>query len=136
MSIFQLFYVSEAAEPHDRDAVREILQASRRNNWRLDITGCLLVSGRYYGQVLEGSKPAVAALAARISTDPRHGRVRVLSETESSTRRYNDWSMAHMYDLSLEDELAALLLGDGQPASARVAAILAKMQPDTVMGSL
>lgn len=135
MSVFRLFYVSAAAMPNGSDDVPSILSVSRRNNWRLDVTGCLLFSGSYFGQVLEGSKPVVEALAARIAADPRHGRVRVLSESSSSTRHYNDWSMGYLHDMSLEDELARLLT-DERPDPARLIKALARMRPDTVMGAL
>lgn len=135
MSVFRLFYVSSVAVPNGGDAVPAILAVSRRNNWRLDVTGCLLFSGSYFGQVLEGAKPVVEALAARIAADPRHGRVRVLSETSSTTRHYNDWAMGYIHDLSLEDELASLL-DDERPDPARLVTALARMQPDTVMGPL
>ena len=135
MTVFRLFYVSAVAVPYDGDAVPAILAVSRRNNWRLDVTGCLLFSGSYFGQVLEGAKPVVEALAARIAADPRHGRVCVLSQSSSATRRYNDWSMGYLHDLSLEDELARMLT-DAEPDSTRLVAVLNRMRPDTVMGAL
>lgn len=135
MSIFQLFYVSAATEPYSNDVVQAILQVSKRNNRRQDVTGCLLFSGNHFGQVLEGSKPVVVALAARIAGDPRHERVRVLSEATSATRDYNDWAMGYLHDLSLEDELERWLGGD-VPDPAQLRQTLQRMRPDTVMGAL
>lgn len=135
MSVYQLFYVSATSSPYGSNVVKDILRVSRRNNWRLDVTGCLLFSGRHFGQVLEGSKPVVVALAARIAADARHERVRVLSEATSATRFYNDWAMGYLHDLSLEDELERWLDGE-VPDTAQLHRTLQRIRPDTVMGAL
>jgi len=135
MTVFRVFYVSAVAMPHGSDDVQAILAVSRRNNWRLDITGCLLFSGSHFGQVFEGARPVVEVLAARIAADPRHGQVRVLSQSSSAPRHYNDWSMGYLHDMSLEDELARSLT-DAEPDANRLIEVLNRMRPDTVMGPL
>ncbi len=135
LSICQLFYVSTASQPGDSRTIQAILQTARRNNARLDVTGCLLYSGRYFAQVLEGSDSVVPALAQRIASDPRHKDVVILMETHRPEREFGDWSMGYLHDLSLEDELEALLLGhDTDPLA--VANLMTRMKPDTVMGAL
>src|SRR5450432_1916144 len=112
-SVFQTFYVSRANLPSDKAAVQSILQISRRNNARVDVTGCLLFSGRCFAQVLEGDQDVVRAVAARIVEDARHGDLRFLFEVARDEREYADWSMGYLHDLNLEDDLETLLLIPG-----------------------
>ena len=77
-ALFQVFYVSRATAAFDTAEVQSILQASRRQNCRLGVTGCLLFSGHCFAQVLEGRQAVVGALTRRIAADPRHVGVRVL----------------------------------------------------------
>src|SRR5687767_11481952 len=104
ISLRQIFYVSAAEGAMSPDDVNRILHASRRNNGKADITGCLLFSGRTFAQVLEGRPQAVEQLAARIAGDPRHSRLRVVATRDVQRRTYVSWSMAYLYSLDLEDE--------------------------------
>ena len=133
--IARFVYVSNATGPCDGDAIQRILQISRRNNRRLDVTGCLLFSGSFFAQVLEGRHDAVAPLVERITADSRHADVRVLAESRSGERSYGEWSMGFFHDAGLEDELRRLLHGE-RPDPGVVNAILARMRPDTVLGGL
>jgi hypothetical protein len=134
-AVFQVFYVSRASPALDDAQVQAILQASRRQNARLDVTGCLLFSGHCFAQVLEGAQPVVTSLARKIGADPRHAAVRVLSRTRRAEREYADWSMGYLYDLNLEDDLETLLMiPDRSPVV--VAEVMERMRPDPVMGAL
>lgn len=134
-AVFQVFYVSRAATAFDDAEVQSIVQASRRHNARLDVTGCLLFSGHCFAQLLEGAQPVVSALARRIAADPRHVGVRLLSETHRDERDYADWAMGYLYDLNLEDDLETLLMiPDRSPVV--VADVMERMRPDPVMGAL
>ena len=128
----QLFYVSRPAPSCSAATIQEILQISRRNNRRLDITGCLLYSGTHFAQVLEGRSDVVEALASRIGADARHHDVRVLRSTPCAARHYGDWSMGYLHDLGLADALDALLAGGADPG--HIEAVLARMRTDPVMG--
>jgi len=134
-SVFQTFYVSRANFPFDNAAVQSILQISRRNNARIDVTGCLLFSGRCFAQVLEGDPSVVRALAARIVEDARHGAIRFLFEVRRKEREYADWSMGYLHDLNLEDDLETLLMIPGS-SPVVVADVMERMRPDPVMGAL
>ena len=134
-AVFQVFYVSRASPALDDAQVQAILHSSRRQNGRLDVTGCLLFSGHCFAQVLEGAQPVVSALARTIAADPRHTAVRVLSRTRRAEREYADWSMGYLYDLNLEDDLETLLvIPDRSPVV--VAEVMERMRPDPVMGAL
>ncbi len=134
-SIFRVFYASRAASAFDNSSIQSILHVSRRNNARLDVTGCLLFSGHCFAQVIEGAQPVVTALAQRIAADPRHVGVRFLSESHSSKREYADWTMSYLHDLNLEDDLETLLMvHDRSPVV--IADVMERMRPDPVMGAL
>ena len=134
-AVFQVFYVSRTAAAFDDAKIESILQASRRRNARLDVTGCLLFSGHCFAQVLEGRQAVVSALARKIAADPRHVGVRVLSEGQRDERDYADWAMGYLYDLNLEDDLETLLMiPDRSPAV--TADVMERMRPDPVMGAL
>jgi hypothetical protein len=75
-------------------AIRMILDTSRRNNPALGVTGALMFNAGYFAQVLEGSAHAVEQLLARIIRDRRHHDVAVLSRGDVPARAFSDWSMA------------------------------------------
>jgi hypothetical protein len=134
-AVFQVFYVSRASAAFDNAQVQSLLQAARRQNARLDVTGCLLFSGHCFAQVLEGAQPVVNAMLRRIGADPRHLGVRVLSQAQRDERDYADWAMGYLYDLNLEDDLETLLMiPDRSPVV--VADVMERMRPDPVMGAL
>ena len=135
MSIVQLFYVSRAVTPYDSASVQEILAASRRNNYRDDVTGCLLYSGHYFAQVLEGRPRVTMDRVDHISGDRRHTDFRLLVERPITERVYGNWAMGYLHDLVLEDDLASLLL-DASPRSEVLISVMERMQPDPVMGAL
>lgn len=134
-AIFQTFYVSRASTAFDEATVQSILHIARRNNARLDVTGCLLFSGRCFAQVLEGDPAVVARLAKRIAADARHDGVRFLLESCRAEREFADWTMGFVHDLNLEDDLETLLLIPKR-SPVVVADVMERMRPDPVMGAL
>ncbi len=46
--IHQVFYVSQASAGVNLQLVQAILAQSRVNNWRCDVTGLLMFSGRHF----------------------------------------------------------------------------------------
>ena len=134
-AVFQVFYVSRAATAFDNAQVQSILHTSRRQNARLDVTGCLLFSGHCFAQVLEGRQAVVSALARKIAADPRHVGVRVLSEGQRDERDYADWAMGYLYDLNLEDDLETLLMIPHR-SPVVIADVMERMRHDPVMGAL
>jgi hypothetical protein len=135
MSLVQLFYVSRAATPYDSEGVKAILATSRRNNHRDDITGCLLFSGCFFAQVLEGGAGVTSGRLDQISADTRHVGFRLLVERPIVFRDYGEWSMGYLHSLDLEDELEDLLTRPSSPPE-RIVAVMDRMKPDTVMGAL
>ncbi len=94
MNIVRLMYVSMMTEDCDMDALQDILDASRRNNAELGITGMLCYDPAFFFQCLEGPGDAVRELYARIHEDPRHKNVKLIEERDTDRRFFGEWSMA------------------------------------------
>jgi len=91
--MYRVIYVSSETVPFTEAALDEMLQKSRHSNAAADITGLLLYKDGVFMQILEGPKPAVLALLAKIKVDRRHRNVALLLEGETDTREFQEWSM-------------------------------------------
>ena len=91
--LIQLTYASRSSRPVNRDDVIDIINASKRNNPRLGITGTLCWMNDIFLQQLEGDRTAVNTLYRRIVTDDRHRESIILDMTEIPHRRFGSWSM-------------------------------------------
>lgn len=96
MNDFRLVYYSENRIPADALAaeIEIILEASRRNNALVGVTGALMFSLGHFAQVLEGSQAAIESTFERIQQDKRHGDVHLLDFRAAPARRFQNWSMA------------------------------------------
>jgi hypothetical protein len=131
----RMFYLSRATRPLTNDEVQFIQHISERNNRRKDITGCLMYSGGYFAQTLEGRTEILEPLVARIKADPRHTDLRILIEEDVTQRLCPDWSMGLIYSLDLADQLESLATAATfGPDEARD--LMSRMKADTQMGSL
>ena len=135
MPMQQLFYVSRATVPYDTQVVQTILSQSRRNNRREDVTGCLMFSGCFFAQVLEGRDEAVNAALLKIRRDKRHVDLRLLLQRPVTIRTFGGWSMGYLHDLALEDAIEATIADEGVDVE-RVVELMSRVRPDTVMGAL
>ncbi|MGI8436962.1 MAG: BLUF domain-containing protein [Chthoniobacterales bacterium] len=81
MVIFQLVYVSRAADSFSADDLLELLRQSRENNERAGVSGMLLFKERRFLQLLEGDEASVRATFQRIQRDPRHHEITSCSKT-------------------------------------------------------
>jgi hypothetical protein len=133
--IRQLLYVSRATAGIGKPDIDQILASARRSNWRHDVTGCLLFSGRCFAQVLEGDGAHVEEAVARIAVDRRHTGMTILVDREVAARQHASWSMGYVYNLDLADRIEALLLA-GAAAEADAIELVAKLAADVVMGPL
>jgi Sensors of blue-light using FAD len=95
---YQILYSSVATEPMDRDALRSLLEQSRRRNIELDVTGALIYfePTREFFQVLEGERDVLHLLMRSIVADGRHRCVIVAVEDEVKARSFNDWAMGYL----------------------------------------
>ncbi|WP_428492292.1 BLUF domain-containing protein [Rhodopila sp.] len=116
-SLYRLIYCSRNVIDQAGSAgaveqeVRAILEASRRNNAVEAITGALLFTASGFAQVLEGPRDVVERTFERISGDPRHADLTVLSFTPTERRSFPDWSMgcSGQVSASVADPLLPLL---------------------------
>jgi hypothetical protein len=92
-SMQQLVYVSNAVTTFNDDALRVLLARARSNNTALGVSGMLLHQTGTFLQVLEGEDSVVDRLYERISHDPRHAHVLLLTRDEIAQRNFADWSM-------------------------------------------
>lgn len=78
--------------PADIDA---IINVSRENNQREQITGCLVFDGECFAQVLEGPAGIVWERYMTISKDARHSGIELLRISSGRTHRsFGRWDMA------------------------------------------
>ena len=105
-NLIRLIYISKPTEAA-RGAWESILASSRGNNARHDITGMLLAGGTYFLQLLEGERAAVTDTFLRLSKDPRHKRIELVSSAPAEVRLFGDWSMRPF--TRVETELPTIL---------------------------
>jgi hypothetical protein len=90
-----VIYASAATRALDRSEVLSILDAARRVNAGLGVTGVLLYIDDSFFQVLEGPTEAVTSLYERIGRDDRHQKVLKLIQEPIASRSFADWSMGY-----------------------------------------
>lgn len=107
-------YVSRFSRPFTRDELDALADDAAARNRGLGITGMLMSSGGIFYQVLEGPVGAVNELFHKISLDPRHKDVLVLTvQEEVESRQFPSWAMKKVSldenAMSRLDPLKALL---------------------------
>lgn len=91
-TLFRLTYVSHPESPAlDEPAILCVAQA---RNAQAGITGALMYSANWFGQVLEGGLLGVESTFARIQRDTRHSDIRVLRMEPVKAREFGCWAMA------------------------------------------
>lgn len=91
--LVRLTYASRALNGVSSRLIREILEASQRNNPRKGLTGILCCNADIFLQVLEGPRDRVNELYNFLADDQRHKELTILDYEEISVRRYANWSM-------------------------------------------
>lgn len=100
--MIQLIYYSVANVSLSETDIYDILEVSRKNNSRNNITGCLLYYNDAFLQILEGDEKTIEELYAAIEADERHYNVRRVYADDIQERLFKDWSM-DFYDLGKND---------------------------------
>jgi Sensors of blue-light using FAD len=88
-----LSYCSQAQSPTGQADLNRLLEVSRRNNQRDEITGLLTYSGELFVQFLEGPAEALHSLMDRLQGDSRHRDIIILSEGQQHERILPGWDM-------------------------------------------
>ena len=91
--IFQLVYQSTATHYLTPGELLEILEKSRDNNARLQLSGMLLYHDRRFLQLLEGDEAVVRERYAIIERDERHKWVSLVLTGPNAERDFPDWTM-------------------------------------------
>lgn len=114
-SLYRLIYGSRAelAQFGGASEVTQIVETSRRNNAAVDVTGILICHDGVFIQALEGPKQAVEAVYQRVSGDPRHSDIRIVSTEVVGDRLFGSWSMCAA-ELAANDALILTFIGDAE----------------------
>lgn len=89
----QIIYTSIASPLLGGGEVFKIVSDAAQKNYRLEITGMLvIVQGRFF-QALEGPSENLADLLRALDNDPRHHSFRLLRRKTIETRQFPNWSM-------------------------------------------
>ena len=91
--IHQLMYASSARSSLTEDGLTQILSRAQVNNARNGITGILLHSDGNILQVIEGPKPSVDRLYAKIEQDTRHCNLLLLYRKDVEKRDFPRFKM-------------------------------------------
>ncbi|MCV9386227.1 BLUF domain-containing protein [Reichenbachiella ulvae] len=91
--LHRMVYTSSRAPNCNEEAIEQILEASRRNNKPLGITGLLVHTEMRFLQILEGSKNTVLDVYNRIQEDPRHRDSEIKYFEPVDERYFSDWHM-------------------------------------------
>ncbi|MDB4882879.1 MAG: hypothetical protein JWL95_1645 [Gemmatimonadetes bacterium] len=101
--IFLAAYVSDARRPFSQKELLALLETSRANNARSDVTGILLHAGGNFLQALEGAEVDVRRILKHIELDPRHHHMQVLFVDHIPERLFAEWSMGFEETHGLDD---------------------------------
>lgn len=94
-TLTQLIYASAAKYDFDVAELHILLEKSRRENLKNEISGMLLYQNQSFFQVLEGPEANVAKTYERINADPRHAGISKLLQLSIEQRAFSNWTMGH-----------------------------------------
>jgi|AntRauTorckE6833_2_1112554.scaffolds.fasta_scaffold08124_3 hypothetical protein len=95
--LLSLLYVSNAQSNLSDTDIQAILEVSRSNNLKEDITGVLCSGGGHFIQVLEGPQKNVLGRYLQILEDERHTDCLLIGVAPLKARNFNDWSMGYIH---------------------------------------
>ncbi len=101
--MYRILYTSSATKIFEDKELEEILEKSRTNNQKKEVTGLLIVKGRTFLQCLEGEKDDVLSIYEKISNDERHTNIIDLFEEDIDERLFPKWSMGYKNVKHLSD---------------------------------
>jgi hypothetical protein len=97
----RLYYASTATEKYSPMEIGNILEACRKNNPPLDVTGMLFLGNRYFLQCLEGPREGLNILYQKLIHDERHTNVQLLEVKEVGSRYFDEWSMKYLGSMTV-----------------------------------
>lgn len=102
--MFQLVYISKALKSLSKAELTALLRQANANNKKVGISGILVYKDDQFVQVLEGEETIIRRLFEKISEDPRHTEISILSQGHIPQPEFPDWAMGFR-DLSQDDLL-------------------------------
>jgi len=90
--LFQVVYHSISMT--DAAGEQSILNISRLNNMKKDISGCLISSNGQFLQILEGPRQIILDLVNLIQNDNRHKDFIIMKMCMIKERMFENWTMA------------------------------------------
>ena len=122
--LIRLLYISRASGAITSTVTGSILESARVHNRVAGITGILCQGQGLYIQILEGERASVNRLYATLIKDKRHQDVELVSIEEIQTRKFPEWSMAHVI-ISESDPIVQLKHPEFDPFTASNAQLMA-----------
>lgn len=95
MPLQRLIYYSTPTTVRPDD-IAQIVTTSRANNQKVAVTGMLMFTSDVFLQIMEGRRDHVSDTFMRISNDPRHKNVRLVSLAEVDSRLLTDWGIEYI----------------------------------------
>lgn len=92
--IYRIAYVSTSCDCFKLDDICNIVERSKINNTKENITGILLYCNKYFLQILEGERKSVEKLFDKISIDCKHDSIIKIQEGNIKQRNFPNWSLA------------------------------------------
>lgn len=89
----QLVYISVRKDNCTEEEIAKILDACKRNNSKIDVTGVLLYSNTHFIQYLEGDYKVINELYGEIKKDDRHKNVVLITTGPIKERSFPSWQM-------------------------------------------
>jgi len=94
--LIRLLYISRAVGALTTTVTGSILETARLHNRVAGITGVLCQGQGLFIQILEGERRAINRLYATLIKDKRHQDVELVATEEIESRKFPNWSMAHV----------------------------------------
>jgi hypothetical protein len=90
-------YLSRCVVPKEQQeaTLKDIVVLSHPKNELLQVTGCLVFTGVYFAQLIEGPRASIGDLQKSIRADQRHTHVTTVFEEQIERRRFSEWSLAY-----------------------------------------
>lgn len=104
---------SSTRSDSNSETVDAILRVSRTNNVRDGVTGVLIVGERQFVQLLEGDRASVSRCFLRITKDPRHRDLQVISTGDVPHRLFAGHSMQRIDLFSVRSSVLERYLING-----------------------
>lgn len=78
-----------------KDELADIVDISTHNNGLSDVSGALIATDCYFGQVLQGPSARVDALLVAINNDQRHENLTILEERTINQKNCPVWKLSY-----------------------------------------